>query len=376
MKKLLIFISILIMASCSTDNPEAIKKKIISYKSKIDTYDKKISELEAKLEADSLPQKAIVGTSVYVKEMLNEEFEHHIQVSGKVEAIEEAFVSPEMSGQIKKIHVSEGQRVKTGQLLISLNTDLVDKSIIEVKTRLTLLDKLYEKQSELWEQNIGTEIQYLQAKTNKESAEAGLETLKEQLEMASIRASFDGIVESIMVKEGELAMPGGRLLHLVNLDKLKILAGVSEIYLNNIHKGDTATISFSATPDYKIFLPINRTGIVIDNMSRTFQVELLMNNKNEWIKPNQLAIMNLQDFASEKAFILPSIIIKQDIKGSYVYKVEEGTAGPTASKVYIQPGHSSADMTMIDSGIKQGMKIIVEGYNLVKNGSPVKIITE
>lgn len=376
MKKLLIFISVLFLASCSSENPEAINKQIISYKDKINNYNKKITELEAKLKTDSLPQSKNTGTAVIIKEMFAEEFEHYIRVSGKAEAVEEAFVSPEISGQIKKIHIKEGQRVKKGQLLISLNTDITEKSIIEVKTSLELLVKLFEKQNELWGQNIGTEVQYLQAKTNKESTEARLETLKEQLEMARIRASFDGIVEDILAKKGELAMPGGRLLHLINLEKLKINAGVSEIYLNSIQKGDIAKVSFSTTPDHELLLPISRTGSVIDNMSRTFLVELLMDNKDEKIKPNQLAVMKLKDFGSSEAFILPSIIIKQDITGSYVYKVEEKPSGPIAVKLYIKPGHSSVDMTMIDEGIKSGMKIIIEGYNLVKNGSQLKIITD
>jgi len=376
MKNLFLILSILFLASCSSENPEAIKKQIISYKDKVNTYDKKISELEAKLESDSLPNHEISGTAVILKEMQAEAFEHHIEVSGKVEAIEEAFVSPEMSGQIKQIHIIEGQRVKKGQLLISLNTDVIDKSILEVKTSLDLLVKLYEKQNELWDQNIGTEVQYLQAKTNKESAEAKLATLNEQLEMARIRAAFDGIVENIMAKEGELAMPGSRLLQLVNLEKLKINANVSEAYLNSIRKGDMVKVSFFATPGYEMVLPISRTGSVIENLSRTFLVELLMNNKNEKIKPNQLANLTLNDYSSDEAFVLPSVIIKQDIKGSYVYRVENTPTGPIAVKVYIQPGHSSADLTMIDSGIKPGMKIIIEGYNLVKNGSPVKIITE
>ncbi len=376
MKNLLIFISILFLASCSSENPEAINKQIISYKDKINSYNKKITELESKLETDSLPKSGSTGTAVIIKEMLAEEFEHHIRVSGKAEAVEEAFISPEMSGQIKKIHIKEGQRVKKGQLLISLNTDLTEKSIIEVKTSLELLVKLFEKQKELWEQNIGTEVQFLQAKTNKESTEARLETLKEQLEMARIRASFDGIVEDILAKEGELAMPGGRLLHLVNLKKLKINARVSETYLNSIQKGDIARVSFSATPNHELLLPISRTGSIIDNMSRTFLVELLMDNKDEKIKPNQLAEMKLKDFGSSEAFILPSIIIKQDITGNYVYKLEETPTGPIAAKLYIKPGHSSVDMTMIVDGIKSGMKIIIEGYNLVKDGSQLKIITE
>ena len=376
MKKLLILTSILFAASCSMDSPEAINKQIISYKNKVKTYETKISELEAKLESDSLNEKVEEGMVIVVKEMQSENFEHFILVRGKVEAIEEAMVSPEMNGQIKKIHVKEGQRVKKGQLMISLNTDLTEKAIKEVKTSLRLLVKLYDKQKELWDQKIGTEIQYLQAKTNKEAAEASLETLKEQLAMGKVKAPFDGIVEEIMAKTGELAMPGGRLLYLVNLKKLKVNSDISETYLNKIHENDMAEINFSASPDYELKLPITRIGSVIENKSRTFQVEINMDNLEEEIKPNQLASIKLQDFFSEIAFVVPSIIIKQDITGYYVYQAVNSDKGMLAQKVYLTPGRSSSDMTMIDSGVEEGMKIIIEGYNLVKNGTPVKIITD
>ena len=376
MKKLLILISILFLASCATDSPESIDKQIIAYKSKVKSYEAKIIDLEAKIQTDSLSEKPEEGTLVIVKEIEVENFEHYILVSGRVKAKEEAMISPEMSGQIKAIHVKEGQRVRKGQLLISLNTDLTEKSIKEVKTRLSLLVKLYEKQKELWDQKIGTEVQYLQAKANKESAEASLETLKEQIDMGSVKAPFDGIVEEVLAKTGELAMPGASLLYLVNLKKLKINSDVSESYLNSIHKGDMVEINFSASPDYKLNLPITRIGSVIENMSRTFQVEINMDNSDEKIKPNQLASMKLQDYLSEKAFVVPSIIVKQDITGYYIYQAAKSDKGIIAQKVYVVPGRSSADMTMIESGVDTGMKVIVEGYNLVKNGIPVKIITD
>ncbi len=376
MKKLLILISIVFLTAGRANSPESRDKKIISYKSKVKSYEAKIIDLEAKLQSDSILDKSEEGTLVKVKEIEAEKFEHHILVSGKVKAKEEAMISPEMSGQIKAIHVKEGQRVRKGQLLISLNTDLTEKSIKELKTRLSLLVKLYEKQKELWDQKIGTEVQYLQAKANKESAEASLETLKEQIDMGAIKAPFDGIVEEVFAKTGELAMPGGRLLYLVNLKKLKINSNVSESYLNSIHKGDMVEIYFSAIPDYKRNLPISRIGSVIEDMSRTFQVEINMDNSDERIKPNQLASMKLQDFFSEKAFVVPSIIVKQDITGYYIYQAVKSASGIFAEKLYVVPGRSSADMTMIESGVETGMKVIVEGYNLVKNGIPVKIITD
>lgn len=376
MKKFLFAIIIVIMASCSTDNPEAVNKKIIRYKTKVNALNEKINQLE--ILADSLGGKKeeVTGTVVTVKRMAKEPFMHFIFVSGKVEAVEEAWVSPETNGQIKKILVKEGQRVNAGQLLVTLSTEITESSMKEVETGLELQKKLYEKQKELWDQNIGTEVQYLQAKTAYESAEARLATLKTQYDMARIKAPFDGIVEDIPVKEGELAMPGARLLHLVNLKDLKINARISETYMNSIHKGDEVEVKFPDNQDITRTLRIARIGNVIENQSRTFEIELAMSNPGEVIKPNQLATMKLVDYSTDSAFVVPSIILKQDITGYYLYSVTPVDDEMVASKIYVKPGRSAEDMTMIEDGLKDGQDVIIQGYNLVKDGTPVRIISE
>lgn len=376
MKKLIILFSAIFLFGCSQDNPEAIQKQIINYKNKINSYNEKIAELEEKLEQDTSFVSSERGTVVRVQELIPQNFSHYIKVSGKVLAEEEAFISPEMNGQIEKIYAIEGQRVSKGQLIISLNSEVTEKSIAEVKTNLELLTKLFEKQENLWEQNIGTEVQYLQAKTNKESAEARLATLEEQLEMSKIRAPFSGIVEDIMVKEGEMAMPGARLLHLVNLNDLSIEADISENYLNDIREGEKVEVQFTSLPGMTKMLPIKRVGSVIDNMSRTFEIELQLQNPDGKLKPNQLAELRINDFSADSALVIPSITIKQDVTGYYVYQIAEDDKGPIASKIYITPGRSAEEYTMVLEGLKPGMRIITEGYNLVKDGTEVTILSE
>lgn len=376
MKKLLFAGTIFLIASCSMNSPEALNKEIIRNKTKVNDLNRKISELETKLDSISGPEDKIQGTSVVVKKMAPEHFSHYIFISGKVEATEEAWVSPEINGQIKKIHVSEGQRVAKGQLLLNLSTDMTEKTITEVKTSLELQKKLFEKQKELWDQNIGTEVQYLQAKTAYESTEARLATLQEQMDMAMVRAPFNGIIEKIIAKEGELAMPGARLIHLVNLSDLKVKANISENYLNSVHIGEPVEVEFPDTKDSKMDLKINRIGSVIDNLSRTFEVELKMRNTGERIKPNQLATMRIEDYSSNEAFVVPTILLKQDTKGYYIYRVVERNGMKIASKIYVVPGRSSNDMTMVEKGIEPGMEIIIAGFNLVKDGTQVRIMAE
>lgn len=376
MKKLLIILSTGFIFGCSPDSPEAIEKKIGEYKQDIGELNKKIADLEEKLESDTAYEAEDRATVIRIEEVKPEQFNHYIEVSGKVEPEEEVFVSPEMNGKVEQIFVTEGDRVKAGELLMRLNTDVTEKSIKEVKTNLELLTKLYEKQENLWEQNIGSEVEYLQAKTNKESAEARLASLQEQLDMAQVTAPFGGVIDDVAVKQGDIAMPGGRHIHLVNLQDLSIISSISENYLNAIKEDEVVEVEFPAYPDMKLMLPIKRVGSVIDNASRTFEVELEFKNPEEKIKPNQLASLRIIDYSTDSALVVPSIIIKQDTKGYYVYRMTESDDQQEAEKVYVVPGLSSGDQTMIEEGLEPGLKVIVEGYNLVTDGSDVRVVSK
>lgn len=376
MKKLAVLALIVFFASCSRENPEAIQKQLISYKDKVNDLNNKIADLEQKLETmgDSAVEES--GTVVKIKEVRPETFKHFVEISGKVIANDEAMLSAETNGKVSQLHIKEGDYVTEGRLLVSLNTDLTEKSIREVRTNLELMEKLYEKQKNLWDQNIGTELEYLQAKNNYEAAQARLASLEEQLDMAQVRAPFNGIVNEIMVEKGEMAAPGAPVLHIVNMEDFNLEGNISENFLNDIRVGEIVDISFPTFPGMNYELPVSRVGNVIDNMSRTFKVEVKFNNREGKIKPNQLSVMKINDFTDNEALVVPSIVIKQDVTGNYLYVVKENGEGPSATKVYVEPGRSFQEYTMIESGLNPGDKVIVEGYNLVKDGSLVEIISE
>jgi membrane fusion protein (multidrug efflux system) len=309
---------------------------------------------------------------ITVKKMAYEPFNHYFLANGTVEAVEDAFISPEINGQIKKIHVREGQRVKAGELLVSLSSDIIQSSIAEVKSSLALAETVYNRRKGLWEKKIGSEVQYLEAKTNKEALENRLKSLEAQLDMAQIKAPIDGIVDEVSRKEGELAVPGLQLIRLVNLKTVYVNADVSESFLPRISKGDPVQVSFPTYPDWTIDTVIYRTGNVIKEQNRTFLVQVKIDNNEEKLKPNIIAVLKMKDFSAEAALVVPSIIVKNDLNGTYVYVTEENEGKLLARKVYVTPGMSESGDTMIEKGLQPGQEVIVEGYNLVKNGMPVK----
>ncbi|MGM0498000.1 MAG: efflux RND transporter periplasmic adaptor subunit [Bacteroidota bacterium] len=374
MKKLLIIFGIVTLISCGQQPEEQEKRKqIAQYKKEKNELDEKIQKLNNELGEISESGSDAYRVPVFVEEMQPDTFRHFINANGSVEAVDEAFISPETNGQIKKIYVEEGDRVKKGQALIHLKTRVLESNIKEVKTNLELARKTYEKQKRLWEDSVGSEMEYLQAKNKKESLESKLESLKAQLDMSSIEAPFNGIVEEITQKTGELASPGQPILHLVNLKKLKIQADLSEKYLQHINTGDQIRINFPALENYSKTAAISRKGSIVDEESRTFTIEARFSNRNEKIRPNQIAIINVNDFTKQEAIVIPSQIIKQDRKGDYIYITKEKNGKTTASKTYVETGRSYNNQTLINEGIEAGQKVITAGYTEVSEGSEVNI---
>lgn len=375
MKKTIFLLLIIIFTACqSTDNPEEIKDKILEYKNDISELNHKIAKLEEELNKYSNDNESEHKIPVSVIKLDYQKFNHFLDASGSVESINEAFISPEINGQIKKIYVTEGERVKKGDLLAKINTSITENTINEVKTSLELATTVYEKQKQLWKKKIGSELQFLEAKNNKESLENKLSTLNAQLEMALVKSPIDGIADEIFQKEGELGMPGIQLMQIVNLDKLYINIDVSEAYLSNINKGDMVTLEFPAYPEIKMEVPIHRIGNVVKLENRTFTVQLKINNRGEKLKPNILSIIKINDFSTDSALVVPSIIIKQDFNGSYVYVAEKQSENMISKKVYVKTGISDGSNTMITEGLNPGQMVITKGYNLVKNGTEIKII--
>lgn len=367
MKKIsIILIIALFFGACSSKKTnEDIKNEIFNYKEKIKSLEKELDTSKVNSNGSLIKVKVQKAKKTNVK--------HSFTSTGTVLAENIAFISPEMNGQIKNIYVKEGQFVKKGQLLISLNSAVLQSSISELKTGLDLAKIMYEKQKTLWEQKIGKEVDYLQAKNKKESLEAKLKTTNAQLRMSKIYAPFSGIVDAIYSKKGEMATPGRKLIDFVNLNTMEVVAEISEKYLPYISKGDSVTVNFPTYPNMVKKSVVFRTSNIINPANRTFKILVKINNKDKKIKAFMIAELVLSDYSGHD-YSVPSIIIKKDRKGEYIFiaKMENGKS--IAEKRYIKTALHTGNNTIIKEGIKNNENIIVDGYNLVNSGMEVHIV--
>lgn len=378
MKKILISLFVgLILFSCSSKkehkSADAIRNELNKYKSDVKKLDKKIANLQKQL--DTIGQKQTEGNvvNVSVLKLKKQPFEHYFIASGAVEARNEAYISPQVNGQITNIYVEEGDSVKKGQLLVKLNTDIIEKNIDEVKVNLELAKTLYKKQKELWTKKIGSELQYLQAKNKYFSLKSRLATLQAQYDLSFIRSPLKGVVDEVYQKIGEMGTPGMRLIHVVSLSPLTLKAKISERYLPSIKTGDSVLVIFPTFKGMELMAAISRIGYVINPANRTFDVELKIDNKNHKIKPNMMAILNLRDYKTNDAIVVLSYLIRQDIKGKYIYIAVNETGVLTATKRYVITGLSYNGLTEIKSGLTEGANIITDGYNNISDGVAIGV---
>lgn len=369
---ILIFTISIFIISCSSDSEDNSNSENLKlYKAQIKELNDKIAEIE---KANNNMEYTGIEIPVKLESLSLVPFSHNFNAVGELESINDAYISPEINGQITSVNVIEGQYVEKGQVLAKLNTVIIEKNIQEIESQLSLAKTIYDKQSTLWEKNIGSERQYLEAKNYYDGLQNKLNTLKAQYNLAIIKSPINGIVEEIYQKQGELAIPGIQLMQIVNIDELYVTVKLSETYLPIIKKGDLVTITFPSYPDLEYRQPVYRTGNVINKQNRTFTVQIKIANKDGKLKPHLQANVNINDYNTESAIVLPTILIKEDMTGSFIYIVENRNGNTIATKKYIKTGISYEDKTEIVDGLSAGDKIITDGYSNVSNGSMVNVI--
>lgn len=315
-------------------------------------------------------RKEVLVTAVPVR---NGTFTHMVEVSGNVTSKRNVVLSAENMGNIVKVSVVEGDFVRQGQLIASQDASVLQKQLSQLETQYELAESLFKKQSNLWEKKIGTEVQYLEAKNNKESLEQQIANVKTQISKSYIKAPFDGTIEKVFVNDGEMVMSGNPVAQIVNHSGMYVSADVSETYVGTFERGDVAVIEFPSIQQ-TIEAKITAVGQVIDPQNRTFKVEIKLPNTDFKVKPNMVAVVKIKDFEKENASIVPLNLIQQDMTGEYIYVVEKKGDDLFAKKAHIQRGKTYKNETLVLSGLNGYDQVINDGFKEVIDGSPVRIV--
>lgn len=372
MKRILILLTATsLLIACSKSNSSDKKAELETLKKQQSELTTKIAALEAELAKEN-PEENQKVKFVSIDTLTTTEFTHYVEVHGQVQADQNVNIIPRAMGPVVKVYAQIGQQVKKGQVLAKIDDAIIRKSLDELYTRLDLVTTVYNKQKNLWDQKIGTEIAYLQAKNNKEALENTIATTKEQLDYTNIKSPIDGVVDQADVKEGEMVAPGGRpAFRVVNFSQLKATAELAESYLNTVNSGDAVVVSF---PDLKqeVNTKIDFAANAINPVSRTFKVEVkLSNNKN--YRPNMLSVLKIIDYKASKAITVPMNIIQSDQAGNYVFIVNNDGTKLVVKKAVVTVGEIYRGIAEIKSGLNAGDKIITAGYQDLNEGDIVKL---
>lgn len=356
------------LASCGDTDKAA---QLAELKAKQAELTKSITALENEIAAENPDSITVRMKDINVAELATRKFDYFVQTQGMIESEDNILVSAKAMGVITAVFVKEGQNVTKGQVLAQIDNSITESSIAEVKSSLDLAKIVYQKQKSLWDQQIGTEIQFLQAKNNKESLEARLATLNEQLDMTRIKSPINGTVEAVNIKIGENAAPGAPAFRVINIKDLKVAAKVSESYVTSIDKGNKVQVILPDL-DKKIDGTVTFVGRNIDPLSRSFPIEVKLPSQAS-LRPSMTAILRVV-FKSEPNAICVPINLVQDINGKkIVYVAEMDGKQLVARRKEVSVGGVYDNLAEITSGLKVGDKIITVGYQGLNDGEFVKI---
>ncbi len=346
------------------------KEALAKLKADAKTLTEKITALETELKAADPTMKAAEKVIPVVTTTLEpRSFKSFIEIQGTVETKNTATATPRMAGTYTTVYVKEGQTVKAGQLLAKIDNAILRDQIAALKQQMELANTVYDKQKALWDQKIGTEIQYLQAKNNKESLEKNLAVLNTQVDMYNVYAPISGAVERVMAKTGEVAAPGMPLASIVNLGSLKATANVPDSYLSNIKMGDAVKVNL---PDIgrEINARITFISKLVNPANRTFKIEATIPTSSD-IKPNMLSILNIADINKANALVIKQNYIQSTEFGDVVYVAEMEGNKKVAKSRKIKTGVSYNGEIEITEGLRAGDLIVTEGYQDLVDGQVI-----
>ncbi|SDR75180.1 RND family efflux transporter, MFP subunit [Gillisia sp. Hel1_33_143] len=388
MKKLLSILTLsTLLISCGGDNNKSVEeiaasndvKTIQQKRDELTTTQQEIHDqlkvLDAKLDELNPEKNVPLITAILAKK---EVFNHYLELQGSVETKQNLVINAEIGGILNKVYVKEGDKVTKGQLLARIDDGGMSQQLAQLQTQADLAKTTFERQKRLWDQKIGSEIQFLQAKSNYEGQVSAVNQMKSQVARSTIIAPFSGIIDDVITEAGSVVSPGQTpILRIVNLSDMYIQTDVPENYISDVTKGKEVKVTFPVLGK-SIDTKIRQTGNFINPDNRTFKVEIEVPNKEKEIKPNLTARLKINDYTSEEALLIPQSIISENAEGEqYIYILEnvEGEKA-VAKQQIIKTGKTQGDVIEVLEGVKDGDQIIKEGARSVKDGQTVKIITD
>ncbi len=366
MKKTLFLASAILLAFAACKNNSGDKKaELDKLKKQQSDLQGKIEKLEADVAQSDTSAKDEKVSKVAVTSLVPQVFTNYIEVQGKVDADENVTINPETAGVVTKMNVKAGDEVSKGQVLAELDGKVLQQGIAELQSSLDLSTELYTKQKSLWDQKIGSEVQYITAKNQKEGLERKIATMQQQLEMTRIKSPINGNVDEVFLKLGQMASSGVSAFRVVNFANLKVKAEVPENYASKVKKGNTAIVFFPDIND-SVTAQVSFSAKVISPLNRTFNVEVALDNNKDY-HPNMIAILKIIDYTNKNALIVPVGTIQHAEDGDFVFTDSNGKAKKTrvtAGKIY----NSKAE---IISGLKEGDKLVTTGYQELNEGERI-----
>ena len=380
---------ILVFYNCSQSNDEGnnsnplksnnlkeLNEQKAFYTKKINDLNVELEKINNAIEDLTVTEKRILITALKTKATF---FEHQIEVQANIKTRKNIMIYPEFNGRLIKLNVSEGQKVKKGRLLALIDDAGLKDQLEQSKLQLDLAKTTFERTERLWEQKIGSEMMYLEAKTRYKSAFKQVSQIKQQLSRTKVYAPFDGIIDEIPARLGGNLVPGVTpILRIINLNSMYVESDVPENYLPNIIKGSKALVTIPSLNQIQT-TQIQLTGNYITPSNRTFRIEAPIKNSNGLIKPNLNARLSIVDYTNQKAILVPQRVIREDAKGEpyvFVLKKPEENQGYTTEKRKIILGKNKKEMIEITKGLTSDELVVDEGVSLVVENQKVKRIIE
>ncbi len=378
----LLAITLVTVVTVSCDNKdkkaqlEDLKVKQIKLNEQVWKIDDEIEALEKEIEEERAKNSGTAGApivkpkSIAVAEVKAGAFDYTVQTQGSVEAIDNILVSAKTMGVITQVFAHEGDVFSKGQILAQIDNSVITRSIEELKSSISLANTVYERQKNLWDKKIGTEVQYLQAKNNKESLEKRLATLNEQLDMTRIKSPISGSVDEVAVKIGQNISPGQPAFRVVSFDRLKMKANISEAFVSQIQKGNPVKLLFNDI-DKSLDARITFVGKTINPLSRTFPVEVELPANANYLRPNMSGVLRVVYQTVPNAIAVPVNLVQEINAQKVVFVAEQRDGKSVAARKVVQVAGVFDNRAHV-MGLNPGDKIITVGYQGLNDGELVK----